>query len=91
MPHTDANLVWWAFNIGLISHLIMDTFTKEGVPWLLPIPFKFGLPPIRALRLTTGKWVENFVVLPALILVNIWICAVYYPDIVKFIHTRLGS
>lgn len=91
MPHVDINLVWWAFMIGIGSHLIMDTFTKEGVPWLLPVPFKFGIPPIRALRVTTGKWVENFIIFPALIVINIILCATYYHDIVKFIHTRVGS
>jgi inner membrane protein len=91
MPHTDTNLVWYAFMIGLISHLIMDTFTKEGVPWLLPIPFKFGIPPLRALRLTTGKFIENFIIFPALILINIYLVATHYTAIHAFIHTRLGS
>jgi inner membrane protein len=91
MPHVDINLVWWAFMIGIISHLIMDTFTKEGVPWLLPIPLKFGFPPIKTLRITTGKWVENFIVFPGLIIINIALCAAYYPEIVAFIRTRVGS
>ncbi len=91
MPHVDINLVWWAFMIGVLSHLIMDTFTKEGVPWLLPIPFKLGVPPLRALRITTGKWIENFVIFPGLLVINILFCATYYQDIVKFIHTRVGS
>src|SRR5690349_18482340 len=26
MPNTDISLVWWAFVIGMLSHLIMDTF-----------------------------------------------------------------
>src|SRR6266480_1366317 len=54
MPHTDITLVWYAFVIGVASHLVMDTFTKEGVPWLLPLPFKFGIPPVKDLRVTTG-------------------------------------
>jgi inner membrane protein len=91
MPHTDINLVWDAFMIGIASHLIMDTFTKEGVPWLLPIPFKFGFPPLKALRVTTGHIVENFLIFPILIVINIIICATYYQDIVHFIHTRVGS
>ncbi len=91
MPHVNIHLVWWAFVIGLISHLIMDSFTKEGVPWLLPIPVKLGIPPIKALRVTTGKVLENFVIFPGLILVNIALCAFYYPEIVNFIHTRLGG
>jgi inner membrane protein len=91
MPHVDIDLVWWAFVIGVASHLIMDTFTKEGVPWLLPIPFKFGFLPVKSLRLTTGKFVENFIVFPGLILLIIWLCAANYSDIHTFVHTRLGS
>ncbi len=91
MPHVDINLVWYAFIIGLLSHLIMDTTTKEGVPWLLPIPFKFGFPPLKTLRLTTGKWIENFVVFPGLILLDIFLVQQHYPAIVHFVHTRVGS
>jgi inner membrane protein len=91
MPHVDAYLVWWAFMIGIGSHLLMDSFTKEGVPWLLPVPFKFGFPPLKALRVTTGHAVENFIIFPGLILVNVLLCAAYYNDIVRFIHTRVGQ
>jgi len=91
MPHVDTHLVWWAFVIGLMSHLIMDSFTKEGVPWLLPIPIKFGVPPVKALRVTTGHALENFVIFPGLILINILLCSRYYPQIVHFIHTRVGA
>ncbi len=68
MPKVDITLVWWAFLIGVASHLIMDTFTKEGVPWLLPIPIKFGVPPLRKLRITTGKSMEKllFILLVAI-------------------------
>src|SRR5580704_1270200 len=59
MPNVNAGLVWWAFLIGMLSHLVMDTFTKEGVPWLLPLPFKFGFPPLKAWRITTGKAIEK--------------------------------
>ncbi|MDB5179365.1 MAG: Membrane protein containing transrane [Patescibacteria group bacterium] len=91
MPHVDIDLVWWAFIVGLISHLLMDTFTKEGVPWLLPVPIKFGLPPIKALRVTTGKFVENLIIFPGLILIDVWLVATHYHDIVTFIHARVGS
>ncbi|HVQ44465.1 MAG TPA: metal-dependent hydrolase [Candidatus Saccharimonadia bacterium] len=91
MPHVDIDLVWKAFLIGVVSHLVMDTFTKEGVPWLLPIPLKFGFPPLKSLRIATGKFVENFIIFPGLILVNIFVCAQHYQAIVTFIHTRIRS
>jgi inner membrane protein len=73
MPRVDNNVVWWAFIIGMLSHLMMDTITKEGVPWLLPIPFKFGIPPIKALRSTSVKCREKFVILHLMVLKHIWI------------------
>src|SRR5690606_29926046 len=42
----DMNIVWSAFMLGHLSHLIADSFTKEGVPWLFPIPWEIGIPPI---------------------------------------------
>lgn len=89
MPHVDIKLVWYAFLIGYISHLVMDTITKEGMPWLLPVPFKLGIPPIRKLRITTGKWVENLVVLPALLLVLVWLGASHYNFIVSYLHHNI--
>jgi inner membrane protein len=86
MPHVNIGLVWWAFLIGMVSHLVMDTLTKEGVPWFLPIPFKLGLPPIKALRITTGEAVEKYVVFPAIILLDIWFCASHYLELLAFIH-----
>src|SRR5258706_7590932 len=55
----DMNIVWWAFMIGFISHLIMDTLTKEGVPWLFPIPLHFGIPPLKFLRIKTRGILEK--------------------------------
>lgn len=89
MPHVDSGYVWWAFMIGMISHLVMDSFTKEGVPWLLPIPIKFGFPPLRRLRLTTGKFGENFLLFPGLLLLNIIFYATHYTELVNFIHQHV--
>ena len=89
MPHINGGLVWWAFLIGMISHLVMDTFTKEGVPWLLPIPIKFGLPPIKGLRITTGKFVEKLIVFPALLIFDIWLAASHYPTLLAMVHQHL--
>lgn len=78
MPHVDIDLVWYAFIIGYVSHLVMDSFTKEGVPWLLPIPYKFGFPPLRRLRITTGKKMEMLVVFPVILVSTLWIFAYHY-------------
>lgn len=89
MPHVDAVLVWRAFMIGMASHLVMDSLTKEGVPWLLPIPIKFGVPPLKKLRITTGKAMETLVVFPLLLVIDIWLCAQNYNWLVNFTHTHL--
>ncbi len=89
MPHVQIDYVWWAFMIGMLSHLVMDSFTKEGVPWLLPIPIKFGFPPIRKFRITTGKGIESFIVEPVLIVLLIAICTVYYHVLVELFHNRI--
>lgn len=66
----DMNVVWWGFMVGYVSHLITDSMTKDGVPWLFPIPIRIGIPPIRSLRITTGKLMEKAVVFPGLILLT---------------------
>ena len=91
MLSVDIQIVWWAFMIGVISHLIMDTLTKEGVPWLLPIPVKFGVPPLKRFRVTTGKWAEHLVVLPLLIAVDAALLASHYGDLLVFLHHHLAG
>lgn len=63
----DMDVVWWSFMIGFGSHLVMDSLTKEGVPWLFPLPKRFGFPPVRFLRITTGGFLEKGIVFPALV------------------------
>ncbi|HEV2412965.1 MAG TPA: metal-dependent hydrolase [Candidatus Saccharimonadales bacterium] len=86
MHSVDTMIVWWAFMIGMVSHLIMDSFTKEGVPWLLPITTKFGLPPEKALRITTGHFVELFIIFPALLLLDGWYCVSHYHHLLLLMH-----
>jgi inner membrane protein len=88
MPNITIDLVWWAFMIGMVSHLVMDTLTKEGVPWLLPIPIKFGFPPLRAWRITTGKAGEGILFI-LLLIFAIWYCSVNYSAILQLIHGRI--
>jgi len=85
-PYINMDIVWWAFMIGFLSHLVMDSFTREGVPWLLPIPFKFGIPPLTTLRVSTGGLIEKFIIFPSLILLNIFIYKVYYVKLLTFLH-----
>lgn len=89
MPHVDIQLVWYAFLIGMASHLVMDTFTKEGVPWLLPIPVKIGLPPVKKFRMTTGKKVESLIVFPGLLLVAIWLAASHYNELLALVQQHI--
>ncbi len=89
MPHVDIMIVWYAFLIGMISHVVLDTFTKEGVPWLLPIPLKIGIPPIKRFRITTGKHVEFLVVFPALLILDIWLFYSHYNSIIQFMKLHL--
>lgn len=86
MPHVDAQLAWYAFLIGYASHLVMDSFTKEGVPWFLPIPFKIGFPPLRKFRITTGKGVEAFILFPGLLICIIWLFASNYNTYVAMLR-----
>jgi len=85
VPKMDASIVWWAFMIGVVSHLFMDLLTKEGIPLLLPIPVKFGLPPLKALRITTGKLAEKGLFL-LILAFDIWFCAEHYGHLVQIFH-----
>lgn len=89
MPNVEIDFVWGAFLVGVVSHLVMDSLTKEGVPWLLPLPFKFGFPPVRRFRVTTGKGAENFVVLPLLIIAATWLCARNYSTLAELVQQNL--
>jgi inner membrane protein len=89
-PHTDMGLVLWAFIIGMLSHLVMDTLTKEGVPWLLPIPFKFGFPPLKTFRITTGRKIETLVVFPGLLLFDVWLAAHNYQQLLALLKHHIS-
>lgn len=62
-------LIGW----GYASHLLADALTKQGVPLLWPLDRRFGFPPFRPLRLTTGTFTEYALVavLTVLCLINI--------------------
>jgi inner membrane protein len=65
----SAQFVWWAFMIGYVSHIVADTFTDRGVPWLWPLPWHFQIPPGPAVfRVTTGSFVEVLILRGGLII-----------------------
>lgn len=91
MPHVSIFVVWLALMVGMFSHLVMDSFTKEGVPWLLPVPVKFGFPPIKRLRVTTGKWAETLVVIPLLLAIAGVLIMTHYTLLTNFLHQNIIS
>lgn len=88
-PNLNMQIIWWAFMIGFLSHLVMDSLTQEGVPWLLPIPVKFGFPPFKVFRLTTGGFVERFVVFTLLILFNMYFYYTNYEALIEFFKSHI--
>ncbi|MEN9327193.1 MAG: hypothetical protein RI947_1 [Candidatus Parcubacteria bacterium] len=82
----DMHVVWWAFMIGFVSHLVMDMFTREGVPWLFPIPFYFGIPPLRFMRIKAGGMVEKSIIFPGLMALNGFMYYHYYGKVLEFLR-----
>lgn len=85
----NIDIVWWAFMIGVVSHLVTDTFTHSGVPWFFPIPINVGIPPIKALRFHTGSIIEKGFVFPGLVLLNMWIFYAYHKEIIDFLKHNI--
>ena len=84
----DPTIVMWSIMIGYGSHLLADSLTKEGLPLFFPFDMNIGFPPIETLRVTTGKWVENFVVFPAVGIYIFWFVVKFQnelADILKLI------
>lgn len=85
----DIEIVKWCFLIGYASHLILDSITREGVPWLFPIPIKLGFPPIKRLRMITGGWQEKILVFPGLVAANAYLIYSHYPLFLDIFTKRL--
>lgn len=81
----DMTVIWWAFMIGFISHLLMDMFTREGIPLLFPLPLRFGFPPVSALRPKTGGLIEKSFIFPGLIIINGYLYYTHYSTILDFL------
>jgi len=87
----DMALVWWGFMLGMISHLIADSLTREGVMWLFPFPWRIGFPPFKHLRIKTGGLIEKAVVFPGLILVNVYLVASNYHALWALVQTWVAK
>lgn len=85
----NMDIVWWSFMIGIVSHLVMDLFTKEGIPLLFPLPIKFGIPPFTFLRLKTGGFVEKTIIFPGLLFINAYLLYSFYQKYLIFLHSYI--
>lgn len=82
----DMEIVWWAFMLGFVSHLFVDMFTRDGIPLFFPLPWKFGIPPVRALRLKTGGIFEKSLIFPGLLLINTFLIYTNYDKYLEFLR-----
>lgn len=85
----DMKIVWWAIIIGYLSHLVVDSFTTQGVPWLFPVPIRFGFPPVKYLRIKTGGLMEKILIFPLLLIINGFIIYKFYPLYETFLKNYL--
>lgn len=69
----DTNLILASIMIGFVAHLAADAVTEEGIPLFYPIPWSFGFPPIKRVRMKTGRWFENLVIFP-----GVWIYLFFF-------------
>lgn len=68
----NPDIIITSIMIGFVSHLVADSLTEEGIPLLFPLKINFGFPPIRPMRIKTGRWFESFVVFPAIWIYLFW-------------------
>ena len=74
----NTQMVYWSLMIGVISHIVADSFTEEGVPLLYPLKINFGVPPIKPWRIKTGGWFENLVFTPVAGLTALYFISLYW-------------
>jgi len=58
-----------ALLVGYFLHLVADSLTVGGVPWLWPNPMRIGFPPERTWRFKSGSATEPVVVVTVAVLV----------------------
>jgi len=67
----DIDIILISAMIGFVSHLCLDFLTQEGLPLFFPLKWKFGFPPFKKLRIRTGRFVENWIVFPILLVISV--------------------
>jgi inner membrane protein len=72
LNYINPNIVLVSMMVGYVSHLVADSLTKEGLPLFFPLKIHIGFPPIPALRIKTGGWIEKFVVFPGTLIYLFW-------------------
>lgn len=85
----DMNTVFDALMIGYISHLIVDSFTTQGIPLLFPIPIRVGFPPNKHLRIKTGGIFEKILIFPGLLFINGYLVYTNYQLYETFLRSYL--
>lgn len=85
----DRQIVWGAFVVGYVSHLVADSVTKEGVPLFFPVPVRIGFPPVRWLRMETGEKLEKYLVYPGLLMAVVYVYASNYQQVLEFLQDKL--
>lgn len=70
----DTSTVTIACLIAYGSHLLADAITVEGIPLLFPYQYMFGFPPypFNGMRIVSGKWFENLLIFPLLV-IGFWL------------------
>ena len=58
--------------VGYLLHLVADSLTTGGVPWLWPSHARYGFPPNHKWRFKSGTWVEKVVVAVVVLAVIGW-------------------
>jgi inner membrane protein len=71
--HSGTGVAFAGFLIGYFLHLVADSLTLGGVPWLWPNRTRFGFPPERSLRFKSGGREEPIVVVAVAVLVVVGI------------------
>lgn len=80
MPNTwpvNVILIQQCFLIGFIAHLAADSVTMRGIPLFWPLGNDMGFPPVPldGIRIITGKWFENLVIFPVVMILFITLIA----------------